>query len=323
MCAVYELPIPSPSIRATFVLPADTPFPPPISSLPTPSPRNVAFPSVFQLPAGSTRIAAPHQIAPPPCLIGGVRPDPEVYANMYDLLRQRWETREEEIMSHETARRSEKRRLEDSSPSSALRRVATRRSSILSREETVSIKEEEEEEDVKPLKRSKTNHENLISFFDNPPPAPSSSSSPIMTEDGFLQPPLPPRRTQSLSPRIPSSSTSRDSPRSTPLNPRKRSVSQPCDLRRLSISTNRQRRADPLLTDSPFTSLPHSQSAPQLSQLASPLSSRSEALLHVVKSFEAVLACRAEGWRRLATRKSSATSSTLTFPSTFPASSSL
>lgn len=299
----------------------------PSSSSLTPRPSNmVDYPSVLNTSSRANLVAPPHQIAPPAALLNGDAPDPEVYAKAYEMLRQRWAGREEELLSMEAVKQHQKRRLEESASSSLLK-LATRRSSMIAREHQESNKaepkQEEEEEEVKPLKRSKSNHDNLISFFDNPPP-----SSPSLDDDGFLRPSLPlPRRSRSLSPRIPSSSSmaSRStspsrSPRSYPLNPRKRSISQPCDTRRLSRSLpQQQRHFEPAATPSP--SFPFSQSAPQLSHLASstsPSSSRSEALLHVVKSFEAVLACRAEGWRRLASRKSSATSFTnpLAFPPT-------
>ncbi|GAA5840908.1 hypothetical protein JCM3766R1_005399 [Sporobolomyces carnicolor] len=282
------------------------------------------FPSVL---VGS--LASPHRIAPPTSFTPGDGPDPEVYAKAYDMLRQRWVGREEEIKSMDAAKPAQKRRFEDSS---ALRKSASRRSSLRSQEVVESLKDKErrdeevEDRDVKPLKRSKTSNDNLISFFDNPPP-PSSS----FDDEGFLQPPLPARRSQSLSPRVASRSTlppspsSPPSPRAVPLIPRKRSVSQPCEPRpRFPVSTTRQYSLESAALSAPSTSLPPSHSAPQLNQLASPMagpSSRSEALLHVVKSFEAVLACRAEGWRRLASRKSSATS--WTNPNDFPPSPSL
>ncbi|GAA5993668.1 hypothetical protein JCM5350_003017 [Sporobolomyces pararoseus] len=283
-----------------------------------PSVINVSnYPSVLQNP---NSIAPPHQIAPPSSLLNGGAPDPEAYAKAYDMLRQRWAGREEEILKLEAVKQHQKRRLEEkslSSSSPSLRKMASRRSSLLAQQQR-EAKEEEEEEEVKPLKRSKASHDNLISFFDNPPPAPSTTS---VDDDGFLRPSLPlPRRSHSLSPRLPSSSSMPSlstspsrSPRSTSPLPRKRSVSQPCEPpRRFPVSATRRQHE----TSSPFTSAPFSQSAPQLPHLTTSGSSRGEALLHVVKSFEAVLACRAEGWRRLASRKSSATS--FTDPSVFP-----
>ncbi|GAA5957769.1 hypothetical protein JCM3765_003760 [Sporobolomyces pararoseus] len=275
------------------------------------------YPSVLQSP---TSIAPPHQIAPPSALLNGRAPDPEAYAKAYDMLRQRWAGREEEILKLEAVKQHQKRRLEEksSSSSSSLRRMASRRSSLLAQQQAEVKKQGEEEEEVKPFKRSKASHDNLISFFDNPPPAPSPAS---VHDDGFLRPSLPlPRRSHSLSPRLPSSSSMPSlstapprSPRSTPLVPRKRSVSQPCEPpRRFPVSAARRQQE----SSSPFTSIPLSQPALQLAHAAPPGSARSEALLHVVKSFEAVLACRAEGWRRLASRKSSATS--FTDPSVFP-----
>lgn len=253
-----------------------------------------------------TPMPSPHQIAPPSFVLAGDAPEPEVYAKAYEMLKLRWEGREQEIISGDSNEQASRKRRFSSKSSSG----TSRRDSIFPQEQ---VKEESaEEQDVEernPLKRTRSSRDNSISFFDNPPP----SQSPF-DEDGFRRPSLPtPRRSQSLSPRLPSCSQMSSSRPSSHLNNRrKRSVSQPChSLPPLSSITNSTPPLPSLphqslfqfTSPSPFASLPHSQSAPQLAPPTS--TTRSEALLHVVKSFEAVLACRAEGWRRLASRKTS------------------
>ncbi|GAA5888553.1 hypothetical protein JCM16303_004255 [Sporobolomyces ruberrimus] len=247
-------------------------------------------------------------------------PNPEVYAKAYEILRERWHGREEEMILSEQQtslkRRERPCRRDSSRRRSSLEHVVARSPSRLS-------DEEEEEPETTPLKRSRTSasseDDHLISFFDNPPPS-STSTSPStfpFDSDGFR---LPQRRSQSLSPKLPSSSssfTSNSNPNSTrPTVPRKRSVSQPCESRRLPVSTHhhhhlprRQRSFEPFVTSQPILSGSSSSNLFPPSSTGTPTTSRSEALLHVVKSFEVVLACRAEGWRRLASRKNSATSS--------------
>lgn len=254
-----------------------------------------------------TPMPSPHQIAPPSFVLAGDAPEPEVYAKAYEMLKLRWEGTEREIMSADSNERASRKRRFSSKSSSG----TSRRDSVFPQEqvkEEREAEEEEVEEAANPLKRTKSSRDNSISFFDNPPPAQSQ-----FDEEGFRRPSLPtPRRSQSLSPRLPSCSqmsSSRSSSNSH--NRRKRSVSQPChSIPPLSSITNStplpslpHRSLFIFTSPSPFASLPHSQSAPQLAPPTS--TTRSEALLHVVKSFEAVLACRAEGWRRLASRKTS------------------
>ncbi|GAA5937830.1 uncharacterized protein JCM15063_002132 [Sporobolomyces koalae] len=247
----------------------------------------------------------PHQIIPPVpvlCLENRQVLEPEVYAEAYEMLRQKWECREHEmIQAHEPIKKRQRSR--GTSPIAPW--PSRRRSIIDSSEEGKDEQETEEtahlENGPRRLKRSKPSRDNLVTFFDNPPPA----SSTCFDEDGFRKPSLPtPGRSRSLSPRGTASSSS--GPASMPLISRKRSVSQPCHSPPLPRSTSiSQSRLDQLAAAATASSFPASRSAPQLAQLVPSPSARSAALLNVVQSFEAVLACRAEGWRRLANRKSS------------------
>ncbi|GAA6016399.1 hypothetical protein JCM11491_002398 [Sporobolomyces phaffii] len=300
------------------------------------------YPSVLQ---PSLAFAPPHQIAPPSSYREGDAPNPEAYAKAYDMLRQRWVGREGEIVSAgqtSAAARAHKRRLVDDSTS--LRMHALRRGEDLHKSVQVGLVVRTEADEVTgpELKRSKPSSDDdddgddhLISFFDNPPPA-----LPAFDDDGFRRPSLPvhPRRSHSLSPSLAAAASDASSSsgfpfpsssRSAPVSPRKRSISQPCEPRTVLDPSTPARTAAPAPRRSgPATTsvLPHSRSAPSLSHHhdhhdhhhpiaaavhppAPSTTARSEALLHVVKSFEAVLACRAEGWRRLAHRKLSASSS--------------
>ncbi|GAA6033922.1 hypothetical protein JCM8097_000408 [Rhodosporidiobolus ruineniae] len=245
-------------------------------------------------------------LAPPP----GPIPAPEVYARAYEMLRERWAGAEGDIT----------RKVADAA--SAALETQTRKRRSRSWEESVLeavVEEEGGEEGAR--KRSKLDDlaSASIAFFDNPapllPPAPSTGRH-RSTEPA-------PAAAAAFSSFPSSAFTTRLS-----LGARKRSFSLPpspapttgphCHQHHhhhhppnhrhtISLSSSLPAsRSSPHLSFSAFASPPtgHSLSFPSVSTggTGGAAGGRSEALLHVVKSFEAVLACRAEGWRRLAAR---------------------
>ncbi|GAA5821612.1 hypothetical protein JCM10212_002997 [Sporobolomyces blumeae] len=329
---------PSPRMT-TAALDHGNPAPPSSSNLANPwstsVPRRVSIPSPRRIPpptqpVGSTTIASP---------------EPEVYAKAYELLLHRWEGRELEILagtcclsalSTSSTPATKKRAHGERDVDAQLTGPRRRKSAELV--DRADVADE-------PTKRSRVARDNSVSFFDNPPPSTASSRSTVDEDGFRRPSLPIARRTKSLSPRLralpafprdrspPVLDESEGAPR---LVSRKRSFSQPLapssttpseDSTRLaprrSVDVSRATPRGLVVPDSapvPPSRLPHSCSAPQLalsnpfssssSSISTPSfsgssSSRSEALRNVVQSFEAVLACRAEGWRRLANRKNS------------------
>ncbi|BGP18319.1 hypothetical protein JCM10213v2_006382 [Rhodosporidiobolus nylandii] len=289
----------------------DTPPPrsrtalPPLKSLSLPgSPEgspSLALPSTFpsqplppppphpELHHPRPRYPFPSPAAPPPLLAPthGPVPSADVFAKAYEMLREKWAACDGDI-----------RKVADAA-SAALAAQRKRRSR--SWEDSVMGESREAREE----KRAKVEQPGLsstaVQFFDNPAPVMHDTTRPL--HDGVVQ-----RRHHSASPLPPLRSVVPEAPLplSNPFLPeRKRSFSLPP----LSAVTRHRSQASALSAplsrlSPPVPSFPSSGSSPKLSSdrsaAISRRSHRGEALLDVVKSFEAVLACRAEGWRLLA-----------------------
>lgn len=274
---------------------------PPLSSLSLPcSPLSpsIGFPSPPRPQLHHPRptyppLSAPPLLAPNP----GAVPPAEVYARAYALLREKWAGCEGNI-----------RQVADAA-SAALEAQQQRKRR--SRSWEADVLEDGGDVDMAPAstteehKRAKLDEATSVAFFDNPAPVLLPPSSVTLTAEPE-QYAASTRRHHSASP-LPPSSTAIDAPphhshssqHRPPLSARNRSWSLPsspvaatCALPPPTHSLSSH--TVPLAYSSAHT-LPPSRSNPHLVH-----ASRSQSLLHVVQSFETVLAGRAESWRRLA-----------------------
>ncbi|GAA5999202.1 uncharacterized protein JCM10292_001663 [Rhodotorula paludigena] len=264
----------------------------------------------------------PPQVSAPPQVVPA-----DVYARAYQLLRERYagrgnEVREVAEQAKEALAQQQKRRR--SSQESADGSEAKRRRSSGA-------------ELVLPARESQQQRADVV-FFDNPPPLPSSNISSAAATAAQQRRRSAEARLPSLSSIFPPStlpplaSAAAALPRAHSPRPvdRKRSFSMPPPLPPSARQTSRMADKENghgtgesrTVSTHPvhFAPLPTSRSLPSLASYApqhaqhSPSSapaspalgassgprSRIEALSQVVRSFEAVRACRADGWRRLA-----------------------
>ncbi|GAA5918747.1 hypothetical protein JCM1841_006276 [Sporobolomyces salmonicolor] len=227
-----------------------------------------------------------------PVPVSRVQLSPEAYARAYEVLRARWQGCGQEIVEDawERQREAKKRRHSDEA-THAVRALHER--NVAARSKRIKLEPTESQPSS-----------NEIAFFDNPAPAlatdpevdadihPTSSSSVPLSEAQRLSSPTP--HTRSSSP------TSSASVPSTP-HQRERSSSHRVSLPAPPHPTpTASSRSSPDTFARQLPPLPTSRSTLHLSSTSA---ARSDALLQVVQSFEAVLACRAEGWRMLASRR--------------------
>ncbi|GAA5917530.1 hypothetical protein JCM5296_000195 [Sporobolomyces johnsonii] len=228
----------------------------------------------------------PLLLAPVP----GSQPSPEVYAKAYEMLRARWQGCGQEIVEDAWERQREvKKRRHSDEAAHAVKALHER--NVAARGKRTKLE---------PIASQPSSNE--IAFFDNPAPAlpaDAKADADLRATSPSSVPLSEPQRRNSPSPNTLASLPTVPST----LHQRQRSSSHPVPVPTPSHPTPTplsHSRSDAF--PRPFAPLPTSRSAPQL--LASGTSTaRSDALLQVVQSFEAVLACRAEGWRRLAQRR--------------------
>ncbi|GAA5980670.1 hypothetical protein JCM11641_000170 [Rhodosporidiobolus odoratus] len=289
---------------------------PPLSSLSLPG--SPALPSAAPLPAVGASSSScqpellhprpqyppPSATAPPPLLDPkpGPVPTADVYARAYELLREKWARCEGDIT----------RKAADAAASALESQVRKRRSGSWEDKQAQSGKL-----GVKRMKQE--NPADTVAFFDNPAPAlPAPASTLAPASSSRISPSLQlPSRHRSASPLPPLRSILPAALRLTSrsdFEQRKRSFSLPSTVPPPQATPPTPVTTQPLHYSA--TSLPQTPSSPHLTSatffpasstsgstppvLVTPTGKRSEALLTVVKSFESVLACRAEGWKMLA-----------------------
>ncbi|GAA5862376.1 hypothetical protein JCM8547_007620 [Rhodosporidiobolus lusitaniae] len=248
---------------------------PPLSSLSLPGSPLSTPPSSFptQLPPlelhhPRPQLPPPNPHAPPPLLAPqpGPVPDAAVYARAYELLREKWAGCEGDIRQVANAASAA---LENQQRERKRRSRSWEDSVLDEKNEHVRVEEEREE------KRSRLDDLASVAFFDNPAPQPSSSSH-SSTSGVDAHPARPSLDTRTRS-------------RSLPSSPAPPPSSSSCTLSHSHGHTT-------FLSSSLGASTRPLQARGSFSGQGG----RSEALLSVVQSFETVLACRAESWRRLA-----------------------
>ncbi|GAA5842943.1 hypothetical protein JCM11251_002941 [Rhodosporidiobolus azoricus] len=338
----------APLPRARTVLPPlsslslpGTPALPAPSSLPDPSPPldGLHHPRPTYPPRRtSEQLSFLDNTASPPSSSSGMipastsRPDPEVYARAYALLRSKLLGPPSSTSLAPSA--VDLRKVADAASAALREKVQerekeladtegqTRKRRSRSWEESVLHDSEEDEDKPEGLSTSTTKKARKtcpndkddagVAFFDNAAPCfcPSSTRS-----AGEVQRPTRPRssspsvlRLLAQPPSQPTTSSSSSSPHLSLLS-RNRSVSLPSPALPHPSHTHTGRYPNPTLSfSSRSTSHGHlSAAAAMPSGLVGPAGAggnqaRHEALLSVVQSFERVRACRAEGWRRLAER---------------------
>ncbi|GAA6017129.1 hypothetical protein JCM10207_002544 [Rhodosporidiobolus poonsookiae] len=301
----------APPARPKTVLPPLSSLSLPGSPLTTPGASHTAtFPSVlapvpvpelhhprptYPPPAPS---AAPPLLAPQP----GPVPAPEIYARAYEMLRERWAGCEANI-----------REVADAA-TAALEAQQERQRKRSRSWEVDEFEAERGAQDKRPRKVEPARQENgleslataAVEFYDNPAPAAHEASQSTHLAQSAARrhrsaSPLPPLHTVIPRGTLPPSTRPH-------LNDRKRSFSLPSGPRPPPPS-HPSSHLSPSSIAHRSSTLPNSRSTPHLASNGAALADqsnggRSEALLGVVRSFEAVLACRAEGWRRLAGRAS-------------------